>query len=378
MRGVEPPDETEAEEIMDTGNFPFDITDVAALLKLKVRHNSKGSVDADCPLCGDKRGKMNMNLSKNVFRCNYCGEYGGMIALYAKVYGISNTDAYREICDILKSKGAAPDYIIKRKELYGAIQQTAEIANVGIRHQTYSLLFSYLSLSKTHKANLTERGLTAEQIERYGFKSAPVFGNTNLVRSLLGQGCELEGVPGFYQNEQDEWQMKFNPKCSGIIIPVTTLEGYIAGAQIRLDQPFNGKKYLWFSSANEKMGTSPGSPIGFAGDPAAETVYVTEGYLKAVIAHSLSGKSFVGVAGANCCGNIANLFAAFKQNGTKNIAECYDMDKYENEYVEKGCKRIYETAKAFGLKAYRIKWNNQYKGIDDYLYAMKKSKKQMN
>jgi len=170
--------------------------------------------------------------------------------------------------------------------------------------------------------------------------------------------------------------MKFNPKCSGMIIPITTMEGYTAGAQIRLDQPVNNRKYLWFSSVNENMGVSPGSPIGFAGDSAAETVYITEGYLKAVVSHCLSGKSFAGVAGANISSGISALFEKLKRNGTTTIAECYDMDKYSNEYVEKGCLKMCDTAKSFGFKVRRMKWNTGEKGIDDYLYALKKSKDQ--
>ena len=78
-------------------DFPFGIMDVAQILNLHVRRRQQGSVYVDCPFCGDKRGKMNINFAKNAWRCNYCDEHGGMLALYAKVYGISTSDAYREI-----------------------------------------------------------------------------------------------------------------------------------------------------------------------------------------------------------------------------------------------------------------------------------------
>ena len=55
--------------------------DVASLLRLNIRRRGPGHVYADCPICGDRRGKMNMNLAKNVWRCNYCNEGGGMLAL---------------------------------------------------------------------------------------------------------------------------------------------------------------------------------------------------------------------------------------------------------------------------------------------------------
>ena len=89
-------------------DFPFTIMDVASLLRLNIRRRGPGQVYADCPICGDRRGKMNLNLTKNVWRCNYCGEGGGMLALYARVRGIGSSDAYREICDALQTGQCVP------------------------------------------------------------------------------------------------------------------------------------------------------------------------------------------------------------------------------------------------------------------------------
>ena len=97
--------------------FPFNIMDVAELLHLHIRRRQADSVYADCPICGDKRGKMNINFAKNLWRCNYCNEGGGMLSLYGKVYGISNSEAYREICDTLQNGLTAPEY---RKGTAGA------------------------------------------------------------------------------------------------------------------------------------------------------------------------------------------------------------------------------------------------------------------
>ena len=55
----------------------------------------------DCPFCGDRRGKMNVNFQKNVWRCNYCGKYGGMLALYAEFNHTTTSDAYWEIAEAL-------------------------------------------------------------------------------------------------------------------------------------------------------------------------------------------------------------------------------------------------------------------------------------
>ena len=96
-------------------DLPFGIMDVAGLLRLNIRRRAPGQVYVDCPICSDRRGKMNLNTAKDLWRCNYCGEGGGMLSLYAKVYGVSNSDAYREICDALAVNGFSPDYTVPEK-----------------------------------------------------------------------------------------------------------------------------------------------------------------------------------------------------------------------------------------------------------------------
>ncbi len=83
------------------------------------------------------------------------------------------------------------------------------------------------------------------------------------------------------------------------------------------------------------MGTSSESPIHFVGDPCSRVVYVTEG-LKADICHALMNRTFAATAGANNVSKLDALFAFLKKNGTEEIIEAQDMDKYRNVHVEKG------------------------------------------
>lgn len=82
------------------GDFPFGIMDVVELLHLRIRRRQANSVYVDCPFCGDRRGKMNVNFVKNVWRCNYCDEHGGMLALYARLNNTTTSDAYWEIGEL--------------------------------------------------------------------------------------------------------------------------------------------------------------------------------------------------------------------------------------------------------------------------------------
>ena len=81
--------------------FPFGIMEVVELLHLRVRRQQANSVYVDCPFCGDRRGRMNVNFVKNVWRCNHCDEHGGMLALYAKLNHTTTSDAYWEIAEAL-------------------------------------------------------------------------------------------------------------------------------------------------------------------------------------------------------------------------------------------------------------------------------------
>ena len=293
-----------------------------------------------------------------------------MLALYAKVYGISNADAYREICEALQTGDYAPEYQSYQNRQPQEIAQSARAPRQAI-HQTLSMLFSMLSLTPKHRAHLREvRGLTDDQIERFGFKSTPPpYLCKSLTARLLNQGCTLQGVPGFYLAEDGRWTVRFGTRTAGILIPARSADGLICGAQIRLDIPIReenapadkeGTKYLWLSSSSKPMGTSSESPIHFVGDPCSRVVYVTEGLLKADICHALMHRTFAATAGANNVSKLDELFAFLKKNGTEEIIEAQDMDKYRNVHVEKGASKIYLMARKHGLQCRRLTWNPNY------------------
>lgn len=386
-------------------DFPFGIMDVVELLHLHIRRRQANSVYVDCPFCNDHRGKMNVNFVKNVWRCNYCDEHGGMLSLYAGVNNTTNSDAYREICDILQTDPPwGYEAEKKQSDVAGAstqnprpgsslpfsteplleeVPQSQRASNQAI-HQTYSLLLELLPLSEKHRQHLRspKRGLTDEQIDSLGYKSTPpAFLCRSLTEQLLAKGCTVQGVPGFYQLEDGSWSVRFSKRTSGIIIPARGIDSLIHGLQLLLDVPIKdkndppektGAKYIWLSSSNKKMGITSGSPIHFVGNPFARTVYVTEGLLKADIAHILMERSFVAIAGANNVSRLNLIFALLAQNGTELIVEAHDMDKYSNEAISKGASKIYLMAQEHGMECRRLTWNPNYKGVDDWQLALRR------
>ena len=362
-------------------DFPFTIMDIAALLRLNIRRKGAGHVYVDCPICGDRRGKMNLNLTKNVWRCNYCGEGGGMLALYAAVYGISNSDAYRTICETLQTGGFAPEYKTQCKANSPKEVPQSERANMRTLHHTLSALLSMLTLTPKHREHLRiKRGLTDEQIEQFEFKSTPPpYLCRTLTEQLIKQGCTVQGIPGFYMNDGGKWTVKFHQRTSGILIPIRSVDGLLCGLQTRLDKPIHDKndppeksgiKYLTLSSAGKNMGTTSKSPVHFVGDPCSRVVYVTEGALKADIVHALTGRTFAALIGANNTAGLDELFTFLKKNGTEEIIEAEDMDKYSNDMVNKGASKICQLAVKHGMTCRRLIWNPNYKGIDDWQLAL--------
>ena len=191
----------------------------------------------------------------------------------------------------------------------------------------------------------------------------------------------------------------------------------IVGAQIRLDHPYDGRKYIWLSSTNFPMGTSSGSPVHLAGSPGEKTVFVTEGPLKGDLAHALSGRTFGCVPGANQYANLPPFLNAMKRMGTQSVYEAYDMDKllrtacrgdynekcihcenYKKDWkqqaipcekkcvkrrnIQRGCQKLTQICRELGLSVKTLTWDTddtgdwaeRVKGVDDYLYDLEQKK----
>lgn len=366
--------------------FPFTIMEVADLLRLNIRRRGGSRVVyTDCPICGDRRGKMGLYPQINTWHCYHCGEYGGMLALYGKVHGVSNSDAYQEICEALMVGGSGREYTPKVKAEPALEASQAQRASPQEIHRTLTALLSLLTLSPAHREHLrTKRGLTDEQIRHFGFKSTPMSHRCRAIAHHLAEfGCTVEGVPGFYLDDNGRVTMKFFTRTSGIIIPIRGVDGLLQGLQIRLDRPIKDKddppektgiKYLPFTSTGKPMGVTSGNPIHFVGDPCSRVVYVTEGALKADIAHALTGRTFVATVGVNNTMGMNELFAFLRRSGTEEIIEAEDMDKYCNPNVSRGASKVHQLAVKNGLKCRRLVWNPNYKGIDDWLLALHRKK----
>ncbi len=365
-------------------DFPFDIEYVAKLLDLRIRRRCHDGVYTDCPFCGDDRGKMKINYELNVWRCNYCKEGGGMLKLYAMAHNITASEANREICDTILNGDCFNNYShevpIKRFETVNT--EAPCLAEIPVIHKTLTALLGQLKLSEHHREHLRNiRGLSDEEIERLGYKSTPPYYMCKqLTDRLISLGYEVKGVPGFYM-KNGQWTVNFSTILSGIILPARGVDGMIRGFQIRLDVPLKnqddpkdktGAKYVWLSSAGKPCGVSPGSPAHYVGEQGSRAVYLTEGILKADIAHFLMNRTFIAIAGINNHACLDMMLSYLARNGTQVIVCAADMDRFRNIQVSQGVNKLGIMVRKHGIDFRLLYWNPNYKGVDDWQLALKR------
>ena len=89
---------------------------------------------------------MNVNLQKNVFRCNRCDASGGMLELYRRLHGVSSAEANRQIREALGKGEYRTDYQVVHKEEPVEIFN-AELADADVIDRTYQEMLSLLTLN---------------------------------------------------------------------------------------------------------------------------------------------------------------------------------------------------------------------------------------
>ena len=332
-------------------------------LVLNDRTLGRSEVEASCPFCGDHgTGKyhLSLNTEKDLYRCNLCGAHGNSVTLYASIRGVTNGEAYRA----LTGGSNIYRFPVQPTPQYTERQPT-EITE---RNAVYEEMLSYLTLLPEHRANLRERGLSDERIEKNGYRSMPSTEESRrLLAKLVGANHNLLGIPGLY-TRYEQWTLA-GP--NGFLIPVRNKEGLIQGLKIRLDDETNpNRKYRWLSSRDKHLenGTRSYSWIHVTGDRNRKKAFLTEGPLKGDVASFLAGDAlFVCTGGVNA---IKGLRETIKDLGVTEVVEAMDMDQMTNPQVRNAVLTMRnEVMKIPGLKYSKYTWNPVYKGVDDYFLS---------
>jgi hypothetical protein len=195
------------------------------------------------------------------------------------------------------------------------------------------------------------------------------------VAELLNRGCRLQGVPGFYL-DQESGIWKLDIRASGIMIPDRNCRGEIEAVQIRLDKSYNAKFNLLTSAEKYYGATASCCPhfIGF--NENTESVILTEGLMKADIAYCLSvelgcPRAFVGLTGVANANQYLRALEELKRFGVKKIKVAFDMDAFTNENVMQARERVLNKGYEAGFEMTPLRWNPSIKGIDDLMLSFK-------
>lgn len=382
-----------------THDFNFGIIDVLPILGIPFADTGRRKLLIDCPFCGKKK-HFSIDTVENIFHCFHCGASGGMLHLYSMLENVDRKQALTDIREKLRlPDNAKPDGCCRRivsddPNLYraGPIEQ---------RNAVYAALLKELKLSTAHREALYKRGLNDLDIERAQYRSVPYMGYDQIAAHLIVKGFELKGVPGFFRTKRnptdfssgtvpDDYKWTLRYYRSGIFIPVRDLQGRIQGMQIRYDEPIiirdpdnPGKmkflRYGWLSTnENETRSFLDGAKaevwIHIAGKPQKSMLF-TEGGLKMDVIHALSGYSGIAVPGVNNLFFLGSWLDALYQLGTREIVNAYDMDLLKKVQVWEAYQKANAIIREHGMSVRKIRWDPEYKGLDDFFCAQKAARK---
>jgi len=341
----------------------IDVVDTAIVCNLEIKPVSMGHLEvmAKCPFCGDKKYRMYLSRERDnsTYYCHNCGAGGNAVTLYARLFNVDTKEAYIALMN-------NPNVAKTQNEVVKA--PSHELKPLLQRHEIYLEFLTMLTLHDRHRKNLRERGLSEKMIQGNLYRSMPEseYEREHISR-VLSDKYDLTGMPGFF-TKRCRWQLYGK---LGILIPVCTNDSLIQGLQIRLDD-VSEKKFRWLSTNGFENGTKIYGFIHVVGDTKSDTMYLTEGPLKADVASYLAGGAlFAGMTGVNATGQLAKLIQTVRP---KRIVECVDMDKLRNLQVRKALNRIQSIAVPLCQEYKPFYWSEDFKGIDEYLLFKQKSR----
>jgi ribosomal protein L37AE/L43A len=386
----------------------YPILDIVELLGIPHKEICGDNFYCRCPLCGTKRFTLNVDIRRNIWRCNRCGKSGGSIGLYTLVtYNQPYDKSMRETVmpELERRLGLDSETpaIRKPRMLDTTIvrSQYPDISDysLNILHQQL-LNIPQLALNPTDRQSLLDRGLSEAQIEKNQYRSFRTDSVKNAVPASWPQKYEAEGWKSIQaQNpvleKLTKWQLltclwvgqclvdaslkpegmagafKFRtPSGSywgvrlmdGILIPIRNALGEIVALQVRSVRK-KGGKYMLISSKNMPCGrigkTRIHHPLanGEGNRKDSDTVLLTEGPLKAdVYCHLAPDASHkvLALVGVNCT---SQLKQELQEMHATTVFEAFDMDKLLNPSVLSAAKKIRQICTEEQYAFYNVFWD---------------------
>lgn len=330
--------------------------------------NNRGDFYTVCPHCGKK--KLNINLQKATFRCPYCDAQGGYLKINALFNGYYPNDMSNEqLVDLIKSSNIDYDKDqFKGKKFKVVEPKPIDYAKM---NRAYRILWRVLGLNQKDIDNLRKRGL--EDLGRYkSFEKNIMFPKEKYDPQIF------KDVPGFVIDEKTGNARTASYFKDCILFPCVDINGNVVCYQMRNNNEEIAKrvKYVYFSS-KKYGGEQTVSSYSLIGKITPnEPVLITEGPLKADCARQISKKlgrkvnTFVALPGVNSTNTFYKDLDEFKKRGVKKFILAFDMDRKTNEHVNRAFENLYNELISRGFEVSAISWDDNYKGIDDYLYSL--------
>lgn len=288
--------------------------------------------------------------------------------------------SFKEAIDILWKRYHGGDVNADHKATY--VEKKRHEAPNLTKEQLDGAYATFLSLAKLDKKALEylhNRGLTDDEIRHFNFRSFPKqFIKAELNQELRNLGIEPASVPGLYLKQGcSDASFKY---YDALILPVRTVEGYIAGLQMRFYEVDDGPRYVWFSSERYSTpnfqydGKSPGTPIGFVDYSVrnSSTLFITEGMFKAIAINRCYGCPVLTVQGVGVLNGIEDAVKAARKKypGISRILIAYDADFISNVNVTLQAIRLYNMLRTSvgDVRCQYVFWDEAYgKGFDDLI-----------
>ena len=243
--------------------------------------------------------------------------------------------------------------------------------------RVYCAILDALSLSEAHRLHLRARGLSPDQVAALqvaGYRTLPDdLARRPAVEAARAAIAELGGVdpvtiPGLHRGKnQKALRLAGRP---GIMIPVRDHAGRVIAIKLRPDEPGDGGKYVWLSSAH-MGGCSPGAPAHVARrEPGPGRVLrIVEGVLKADVVAVLDAHA--AVVGIPSCSASSAAIPALQSIAPARVALAWDADARENIFVARGLERALSVVRETlpGVVPVVETWEPCAKGLDDALAA---------
>ena len=104
--------------------------------------------------------------------------------------------------------------------------------------EVYRELLEALTLSVMHRANVRQRGLTEEEIEKQGYRMLPVKGRARLARTLIDRfGAKLcARVPGLYLKHERGRSWWSLAGLASLLVPVPDIQRHVVALLVRRDE----------------------------------------------------------------------------------------------------------------------------------------------